>query len=238
MNTNNELILQKESVAKPIYSVTPFTLLDYPHKSACILWFAGCNMRCLYCYNPEIVFGKGTISFEKALQFLKSRINLLEAVVFSGGECMLHKNIIPLIEQVQKMGFLIKIDTNGSKPEVLEELIKKQLIDYVALDFKALPIHFEKITQSNLFLPFEKSLLLLLQSGIPFEVRTTVHSDLISEKELRMMMEYLEKNNYQGNYYIQYFKNDVPTIEKLGHSFRELEGVSLSTKKIKVHIRG
>jgi len=238
VNTNNELILQKESVAKPIYSVTPFTLLDYPHKSACILWFAGCNMRCLYCYNPEIVFGKGTISFEKALQFLKSRINLLEAVVFSGGECMLHKNIIPLIEQVQKMGFLIKIDTNGSKPEVLEELIKKQLIDYVALDFKALPIHFEKITQSNLFLPFEKSLLLLLQSGIPFEVRTTVHSDLISEKELRMMMEYLEKNNYQGNYYIQYFKNDVPTIEKLGHSFRELEGVSLSTKKIKVHIRG
>ena len=238
MNTNNELILQKESVAKPIYSLTPFTLLDYPHKSACILWFAGCNMRCLYCYNPEIVLGKGTISTEKVLSFLQSRKNLLDAVVFSGGECLLHKNILSLIEEVKKMGFLVKIDTNGSKPEILQQLIKNKWIDYVALDFKAMPSHFEKITQSKLFLPFEQSLQLLIKNGLPFEVRTTVHSDLISEKEMRLMIRYLETNNYNGNYYLQYFVNEVATIEKLGYSFRELEGISLSTENIQVHYRG
>ena len=119
----------KENVSTPIYSITPFTLLDYAHKSACILWFAGCNMRCLYCYNPEIVLGKGSISFEKALGFLRSRKILLDGVVFSGGECLLHKNIIELIAEVKKMGFLVKIDTNGSQPKVLKSLIEKQLID-------------------------------------------------------------------------------------------------------------
>jgi pyruvate formate lyase activating enzyme len=238
VNTNNELILQKESVAKPIYSVTPFTLLDYPHKSACILWFAGCNMRCLYCYNPEIVLGKGTISTEKVLSFLQSRKKLLDAVVFSGGECLLHKNILSLIETVKKMGFLVKIDTNGSRPEILQQLIKNKWIDYVALDFKAMPSHFEKITQSKLFLLFEQSLQFLIKNGLPFEVRTTVHSDLISEKEMRLMISYLETNKYNGNYYLQYFVNEVTTIEKLGYSFRELEGKNLSTKNIQVHYRG
>jgi pyruvate formate lyase activating enzyme len=238
VNTNNELILPKESAVRPIYSITPFTLLDYPHKSACILWFAGCNMRCLYCYNPEIVFGKGIISFENAMQFLKGRSHLLDAVVFSGGECLLHKKSVSFIAEVKKMGFLVKIDTNGSQPEVVKELIQKELIDYVALDFKAMPAKFEKITQSNLFIPFQKSLLLLLQSKIPFEVRTTVHSELLNKNDLQQMISYLENIGYTGNYYIQYFVNDTATIEKLGHSFKELENENLSTEKIKVHFRG
>ena len=195
-------------------------------------------MQCLYCYNPEIVFGKGTISFEKAHHFLKSRINLLDAVVFSGGECLLHKKSISFIAEVKKMGFLIKIDTNGSKPEVLEELIRKKLIDYLALDFKAMSANFEKITQSNLFIPFEKSLLLLLKSNVPFEVRTTVHSELLNKKDIQEMIKYLENLGYTGNYYIQYFVNGLQTIEKLGYSFKELEKENLSTEKIKVYFRG
>ncbi len=228
----------KENVSTPIYSITPFTLLDYAHQSACILWFAGCNMRCLYCYNPEIVLGKGSISFEKALAFLRSRKNLLDGVVFSGGECLLHKNIQKLIAEVKKMGFLVKIDTNGSQPKVLEELIANELIDYVALDFKALPSEFERITQSELFKPFEKSLQLLLQSQLPFEVRTTVHSDLIPEKDLRKMVSYLENKNYAGNYYLQHFVNGVQTLEKLGYSNKKIEQEMLSTTQIKVYFRG
>jgi pyruvate formate lyase activating enzyme len=237
VNTNNELILQKENV-RPIYSLTPFTLLDYPYKSACILWFAGCNMKCLYCYNPEIVFGKGIISFENAIQFLKGRTQLLDAVVFSGGECLLHKKSIDLISEVKKMGFLIKIDTNGSQPEVLEELIQKELIDYVALDFKAMPANFEKITKSKLFIPFEKALHLLIQSDIQFEVRTTVHSDLLQKEDIQEMISYLENAGYTGNYYLQHFINNVTTIGKLGHSSKELENENLSTEKIKVCFRG
>lgn len=211
--------------------------MDYPDKMACILWFAGCNMRCLYCYNPEIVNGKGSISFEKTLSFLHSRKNLLDAVVFSGGECLLHKNILSLIEEVKKMGFLVKVDTNGSKPEILQQLIKNKWIDYVALDFKAMPSHFEKITQSKLFSPFEQSLQLLIKNDFPFEVRTTVHSDLIAEKDMKLMIHYLETNKYKGNYYVQYFRNNVNTLTKLNHSNNKIDSNKLSTPTIKIIIR-
>lgn len=225
------------SASTPIYSITPFTLLDYPHQSACILWFAGCNMRCLYCYNPEIVLGKGKLTFQHALDFLHTRKNLLDAVVFSGGECLLHKNCLEFIATVKKMGFLVKIDTNGSKPKVLQALLQQKTIDYVALDFKSLPNTFEKITQSNLFDTFEQSLELLLSHSVPFEVRTTIHSDLISKEDLTAMIHYLEQKGYQGQYYIQYFVNEAPTLEKMGYSHRELDSESLSTANIKIVIR-
>lgn len=214
-------------LTKPISSITPFTLLDYPHKAACILWYAGCNMRCLYCYNPEIVLGKGTISFDAVLAFLDKRKGLLNAVVFSGGECMIHKNIAENIKKVKELGFLVKIDTNGSKPELLQQLIEEKAVDYVALDFKALPSKFESITQSNLYDSFEKSFEILLKSNVPFEVRTTYHSELISVEEISEMTSFLKKNKYTGNYYIQHFRNDTPTLGNLPNSY-----VSLNDKKI------
>ena len=227
----------KENVSKPIYSLTPFTLLDYPHKSACILWFAGCNMRCLYCYNPEIVNGKGTLSFDEILSFLHSRKNLLDAIVFSGGECVMHKNIIPLITEVKKMGFLVKIDTNGSSTEVMQLLLNQKLIDYVALDFKGPKSKFKAITKSDLYEPFEKTLDVILKSEIPFEVRTTYHSDLLTEEDLIEMIRFLEFKNYVGNYYIQYFKNNVETLSKLGHSNNRIDCEKLSTPTVKIILR-
>ena len=237
MNTNNELISLKQNASTPIYSVTPFTLLDYPHKSACILWFAGCNMRCLYCYNPEIVLGKGSFSFEKILSFLHSRKNLLDAVVFSGGECLLHKNIISLISEVKKMGFLVKIDTNGSSPNVIKQLINKSIIDYIALDYKGPKAKFQNITQSDLYNSFEETLDLILKAEIPFEVRTTYHSDLLTEDDLREMINFLESKNYVGNYYIQYFKNNVETLSKLERSTNRIDCEKLSTPTIKIILR-
>jgi pyruvate formate lyase activating enzyme len=237
VNTNNELISLKENVSTPIYSLTPFTLLDYPHKSACILWFAGCNMRCLYCYNPEIVLGKGALSFEKTLSFLNSRKNLLDAVVFSGGECLLHKKIIPLITEVKKMGFLIKVDTNGSSPDVMQELLNKNLIDYVALDYKAPKFKFQNITQSDLYDDFEETLDLILQAKISFEVRTTYHSDLLTEEDLKEMVAFLESKNYSGNYYIQYFKNNVETLSKLDRSINRIDCEKFSTPTINIVLR-
>ena len=127
---------------------------------------------------------------------------------------------------------------DGSKPEILEELVQKKIINYVALDFKAMPVHFEKITKSKLFISFEKSLMLLLQSEILFEVRTTVHSELLTKKDIQDMIQYLENLGYTGSYYIQHFVNGSLTIEKLGHSFKGLENESISTEKIKVYYRG
>jgi pyruvate formate lyase activating enzyme len=122
---------------------------------------------------------------------------LLDAVVFSGGECLLHKNSMAQISEIKKLGFLIKIDTNGSKPDVLKQLIAENLIDYVALDFKAIPGKFHQITQSDLFPEFEQSLDILLQSDIQFEVRTTHHSELISDEEMNQMVGYLDSKNIQ-----------------------------------------
>lgn len=224
-------------LSKPISYITPFTLLDYPHHSACILWYAGCNMRCLYCYNPEIVFGKGIIAFSEVLSFLKNRIGLLDAVVLSGGECMIHKNIREQIQQIKALGFAVKIDTNGSKAQVLKQLIEENLVDYIALDFKAVPDKFAQITKSNLFQPFLETLKILSNSKIAFEVRTTYHSDLLDEKDIKRIIAILASYNYNGNYYIQYFRNSTETIEKLDWSLKNLTSDLLSTKDIQVVFR-
>ncbi len=204
---------------------------------ACILWFAACIMRCLYCYNPGVVQGKGTISFEKTMSFLLSRKNLLDAVVFSGGECVMHKNFIPFVTEVKKMGFLVKIDTNGSSPDVMQKLLSHQLVNYVALDFKAPKSKFEAVTKSNLYEPFEKTLDLMLKAEIPFEVRTTYHSGLLTEEDLTEMVHFLETKNYVGNYYIQYFRNDVETLGKMERSNNSIDCKKLSTPSIKIILR-
>lgn len=224
-------------VAKPIYSITPFTLLDYPHKTACILWFAGCNMRCLYCYNPDIVLGKGKLSFQEALNFLKTRINLLDGVVLSGGECTLHKNCIKLIIEIKKMGLLVKIDTNGTAPKILETLINENLIDYVALDFKAPTDKFESITNSKLYSEFICSLKLLINSNIPFEVRTTLHSSLLVQNDIQKMIDVLEKFNYKGSYYLQKFMNDTETLAGIENSKHNTINVSSLNTKLSVVLR-
>lgn len=223
---------------RPIYSITPFTLLDFPGKTACILWFAGCNMRCPFCYNPEIVFGKGIKTIGEALDFLRSRKGLLEGVVLSGGECTLHPGIVDLLTEVRSMGFAVKIDTNGSRPRTLRNLITQGLVDYVALDFKALEDKYQLLTGSDLFPEFEESLSILLRSGLPFEVRTTVHSELLNKEDLARMTWYLNNQGYTGTYYLQHFVNGIPTIAPLPHSSRILGLETFATEKIAIEIRG
>lgn len=222
MNTNNVPILENVNLdflnKKAIHSFTPFTLLDYPDKSACILWFAGCNMKCDYCYNPEIVFGKGLFYFSEIFSFLKTRRNLLDAVVFSGGECLIHKDIILIIKLVKSLGFLIKVDTNGSQPKVLEKLIKEKFIDYVALDFKGTKEKFFAITKSDFYSQFISCFELLQKSTIPFEIRTTYHSSLLNPEDIASMQNVLVELGYDKTYFIQNFRNYQNTIAPLADS--------------------
>ena len=237
MNTNNEYNLTKADATKPVYNITPFTLLDYPHKTACILWFAGCNMKCVYCYNPDIVFGKGKISISEVLNFLNRRKSLLDGVVLSGGECTSHKNIRQLLQEIKKLGFLVKIDTNGSNPEKLINLINENLVDYVALDFKSTKEKFNEITKSNLFSEFEKTLNYLVKSKFPFEVRTTVHSELLNLEDLQSMTEKLENCGYRGKYYLQYYLNDVMSIGNISNTKRNYINTESIQTKLEVVIR-
>ena len=175
-------------------------------------------MKCDYCYNPEIVFGKGSFYFSEIVSFLKSRRNLLDAVVFSGGECLIHKDIIPFIKLVKSLGFLIKVDTNGSQPKVLEKLIEENLIDYVALDFKGPKEKFFAITKSDFYTQFLSCLELLQASSIPFEIRTPYHSSLLNPEDIVAMQHVLLELGYDKNYYIQNFRNYQNTIAPLPDS--------------------
>lgn len=194
-------------------------------------------MRCVYCYNPDIVLGKGKLTFEDALSFIKTRKNLLDGVVLSGGECTLHASLISLIEKIKDLGMLVKIDTNGSKPDVLQKLINNRLIDYVSLDFKANKQKFKEITGSNLYHQFIKSLKLLIQSNIPFEVRTTIHSDLINEYDIDQILNFLEESNYKGKYYLQNYVNDVLTLGNINNSRSKWIDLNCLNTKLEVVIR-
>src|SRR5690606_20142894 len=174
----------------------------------------------------------------EALAFLRSRRGLLEGVVLSGGECTLHRSIFPLLASIKELGFFAKVDTNGSRPVVMQALVKQGLIDYVALDFKAPEYRYSTVTQSNLFPAFIESLLLLMDAGIPFEVRTTVHCDLMGMEELQAMVASLQNVGYRGNYYIQHFVNNVPVLDRtLGRSSQLVNPERLSTKDIRVVLR-
>jgi len=237
VNIQNESILLKQAVTNSIYHITPFTLLDFPHKTACIIWYAGCNMRCHYCYNPDIVKGKGTISHEDAFKWISSRKGFLDGVVLSGGECLMDKKIESFIQNLKEHGFLIKLDTNGSYPLRLKSLVQNQLINYIALDFKALPNQFYKVTQSGLFNKFQQSLEFLIKINAPFEVRTTIHSKLLSPEDLLQMVHYLESRNYSGTYYLQNFFNNCKTLGELPNDYQFIKQGDFSSTKFEIIVR-
>lgn len=220
-----------------IYDITPFSLLDYPDITSCIIWFAGCNMRCSYCYNPDIVFGKGKTTLADALAFIQSRKGLLDGVVLSGGECTMHKEIVPFAKAIKDTGMLVKIDTNGSHPQRMLELVQQNLINYISLDFKAMYHQFEAITQSSFYHEFEETLALLQKSSIPFEVRTTIHSALFSAHELTAMANHLASLGYRGKYYLQNFMNDTKTIGDIRQRHKRIDTVQYVEQPIEIVIR-
>lgn len=227
----------KNVVEKPIYSITPFTALDYPDHTACIVWFSGCNMKCQYCYNPAIVFGEGKHSFEEVYQFLKTRVGLLDAVVLSGGEAGRCKELVRFIREIRKIGMKIKLDTNGSNPALIQRLLDFKLVDYIALDFKALRHNYFTITKSKLFDRFERSLDILIKSKIHFEVRTTIHDQLFNRSDIQEMVNYLENKGYNGNYFLQNFRNETETIEKLEYSTNSLLKLQYQAENTRIQIR-
>lgn len=194
-------------------------------------------MRCVYCYNPDIVLGKGKKTIKEALDFINTRKGLLDGIVLSGGECTLYKELPEIAREIKQLGFLVKLDTNGSNPECVHSLINEHLVDYVSLDFKAMPDKYKSITQSDFFVEFEKTFLLLKQSSIPFEVRTTVHSDLLSYQDIQAMISYLEKHQYSGKFYLQNYLNNTETIGNIKNTHQKISISQFSPKNFEVVVR-
>ncbi|PAF42325.1 anaerobic ribonucleoside-triphosphate reductase activating protein [Helicobacter sp. 11S03491-1] len=202
-------------------------MLDYPDKLACIVWFTGCNLRCQYCYNTEIVEGNGNFEISEILNFLDTRVGLLDGVVFSGGEASLYAELEDFASKIKRKGFLIKLDTNGSSPKKLKRMLENKILDYVALDFKSPVYKSFKITQSHtIYENFLSSLEILQSFEIPFEVRTTVHSDLLNKDDILKMSEILWDNGYRGKYFLQDYIGEKKTFSPLKTSHNKKQNIS------------
>jgi len=220
----------------PVYDITPFSLLDYPRYPSAIIWFAGCNMQCQYCYNPEIVFSKGKKSIEETLNFLKCRQGLLEGVVLSGGEATEYHGLQEFCKSIKALGYKIKLDTNGINTKVIKDLLEANLVDFIALDYKAPRSKFYTITKNRKFEHFQNTLDLLLTSNSDFEVRTTLHTDLLDVDDINLIIDDLAQREYAGTYYIQEFKTGVKTIDNLPKPLMDFATDKLS-KALHVSVR-
>lgn len=177
--------------------VQPFTQLDFPGRLACIAFLPGCNFRCGYCHNPEFVLterlvksAESWIEGEVFLSFLDRRRGLLDGVVISGGEPTLHAGLPDLIREIRDRGFQIKLDTNGSLPEVLEPLLRDHLLDYVAMDVKtSLERYPELVSACVRPSAILKSIALIKELAPDYEFRTTLIPECHGPKELAGLLD-------------------------------------------------
>lgn len=166
------------------------SFIDYPGKISCVLFFRGCNFHCPYCHNPDLVTdqsaGTGTIQEAEVFDFLEARRDFLEGVVISGGEPTLSDDLIPLFKKIRSMGFSLKLDTNGSRPGVIERLIREGMIDYVAMDIKTDPSRYAPFIKKHFdsAAVFE-SIRIIMSSGLPYEFRTTCVRPFIDEEIIK-----------------------------------------------------
>lgn len=183
-----------------IVGINTLTLIDFPKHTACIIFTAGCNFRCGFCYNADFVlpeklqkYQNNLIPEEAFFNFLKTRKGLLDGVVISGGEPTLQPDLIPFMQKIRAQNFLVKLDTNGSNPEVLEKIFAEKLIDFIAMDLKTAPEKYSEIVGVSVDLKqIEKSRDLILQSGIDYEFRTTLIKEIHTPEVLAKMAEFLQ----------------------------------------------
>ena len=213
-----------------------FSLIDYPNKVCAIIFTQGCNFRCPYCHNPELVVPErygSEIPVSEIYNFLETRRGRLDAVTITGGEPTLHSDLIEMIRKIKDMGFLVKLDTNGSHPEVLEKIISGKLVDYLAMDVKAPVKSYTKVVGRYIDVgKIKKSINLIMNSGIKYEFRTTVAKPFVSKDDLR---EIAREIRGAENYCLQNFvpsKTLVPNLTKENSfSYDELEALAKELKK-------
>ena len=180
-----------------IAGLQKMTLLDYPGKVACTVFLQGCNFRCPFCHNSDLLGAEGSyrVETEELMAFLKKRVGLLDAVCITGGEPTLQKDLPELLEQIKALGYLIKLDTNGTRPQVVKELVERGLVDYVAMDIKNSPARYgETAGLSRMELTaLEETMQFLMAGVVDFEFRTTVVAQLHSAEDMQQIGQWLEK---------------------------------------------
>ncbi|MCK4809960.1 MAG: anaerobic ribonucleoside-triphosphate reductase activating protein [Candidatus Omnitrophica bacterium] len=165
-----------------------FSLIDYPGKIAAVIFTQGCNFRCFYCHNPELIFPErfgGLYDTSEVLSFLEKRRDRLEGIVISGGEPTLQGDLIDFTGKIKKMGYSVKLDTNGTNPGVVKEMISRGLLDYIAMDIKAPLEKYNLITGAVVnLIDIKESIRIIESSGIDYNFRTTADNSFLSDKDI------------------------------------------------------
>ncbi len=187
------------------------SLLDYPGKICAIVWTAGCNFRCPFCYNPNMVYGNtDIIPIDHVLSFLDKRKGKLDALSITGGEPLLHEDLDLFIREVKNRGFLVKLDTNGTFPHQLKQLLDEKLVDYVSMDVKAPFEKYDQLAGTKVNIDkIKESINLIMESAADYEFKTTVIPGLLEKKDIITIASMLKGAK---RYYLQQFKIDVPVI--------------------------
>jgi len=213
------------------------TLIDYPGRIAATIFLCGCNFRCPFCYSGELVLPEKIKEQPKITEsvffdFLKEKKGLLEGVVICGGEPTIHKELPDFCQKIKDLGFLVKLDTNGSNPETLKDLIEKKLVDYVAMDVKSPKEKYQFFSGSKLVKEVEKSINILKEDKVDFEFRTTLAPGLKKEDILNLSGWIAGE---KVNYFLQEFNSqkEVLNSEILSLPVLKKEEIEEIIKKIR-----
>lgn len=198
-----------------IQGLQKLTLLDYPERMACTVFTGGCNFKCPFCHNSSLVQGdalENSIREEDFFGFLNTRKNILEGVCITGGEPTLQKDLPEFIKKIKGMGFLVKLDTNGYKPDTLKALAADGLLDYVAMDIKNSKSKYAKTAGISDFKieNIIESVDFLINGNVDFEFRTTVVKGFHEEKDILEIAEWISGAK---KYYLQKFVNSGDLID-------------------------
>ncbi len=212
------------------------TLLDFPTKVACTVFTGGCNFRCPFCHNGTLVVDPKqfpTIEISELLSFLDKRKGILDGVCITGGEPLLNKDIASLLREIKARGFAVKLDTNGSFPELLEELIDEGLVDYVAMDIKSSKEKYHLLAGTDKFNDkISESVSLLLNGKVDYEFRTTVVRELHDLSDFEDIGKWISGAK---NYYLQLFKDSGDLLEG-GYSPYSEEDMKAALEIVKKYI--
>lgn len=217
-------------MALPIKGVQRLSLIDYPGRLCATIFLGGCNFRCPYCYNSKLVLEPDslpTIPEEEVLNLLRERRGFLDGLCVGGGEPTIHRELPDFLLRVKALGVPVKLDTNGSRPRMLEELLKRRLVDYVAMDIKAPLRRYHEVVGREIPLSaIKKSISLLRRGRVDYEFRTTVVPGLLSKEDVLEIAEFLRGSK---RYVLQQFR-PVRTLDPAftrvkPYSREELQGL-------------
>jgi pyruvate formate lyase activating enzyme len=210
-----------------------FSVLDYPEHLAAIIFTQGCNFRCQFCYNPLLVWPQKVGKFENSaskesseaikeghlliqegvlFDFLKKRIGKLDAVVITGGEPTMHEDLEEFIGKIKRLGYKVKLDSNGTNPTVIQSLLDNNLLDYIAMDIKTSLAKYDLLTgvQPDLA-KIRESVIIIKDSGLPHEFRTTVVPELVDSEDIKAMGKIIAGGE---KWFLQKFKSDTELVNK------------------------